>query len=73
MEHVEGHTLKEAIPEGGMEIDRFFESFIGSHNFPQYDVSSDGQRFLMVRRYASKELPKIMVVQNWYAEFKDRE
>jgi eukaryotic-like serine/threonine-protein kinase len=28
MEHVEGHTLKEAIPEGGMEIEQFFETFI---------------------------------------------
>ena len=28
MEHAEGHTLKEAIPEGGMEIDQFFETFI---------------------------------------------
>ena len=28
MEHVEGHTLKEAIPEGGMEIEQFFDTFI---------------------------------------------
>ena len=28
MEHVEGHTLKEAIPEGGMELDQFFATFI---------------------------------------------
>jgi eukaryotic-like serine/threonine-protein kinase len=28
MEHVEGHTLKDAIPEGGMELDQFFETFI---------------------------------------------
>ena len=28
MEHVEGHTLKEAIPDGGMELEQFFETFI---------------------------------------------
>jgi eukaryotic-like serine/threonine-protein kinase len=28
MEHVEGHTLKEAIPEGGMELEQFFDTFI---------------------------------------------
>ena len=37
-----------------------------------YDVSADGQRFLVVRQAAPTETPTITVVQNWYAEFKDR-
>ena len=44
----------------------------GSH--PKYDISLDGQRFLLPERVGT-EAPetKIRVVQNWFAEFKDRQ
>ncbi len=42
---------------------------------PTYDVSADGQRFVMVTPVEVDEAapPKIRVVQNWYEEFRDRE
>ena len=39
---------------------------------PQYDVSPDGQRFVMIEP-AERSRPVIRVVQNWYEEFRDRE
>ena len=42
-----------------------------------YDVSPDGRRFLLTEPVADDTakapLPSIHVVQNWYAEFRDRE
>ena len=38
---------------------------------PNYDVSADGQRFLIPQRVQS-ETPKIRVVQNWIGEFQER-
>ncbi len=42
-----------------------------------YDVSADGQRFIMVAPVEDDDEdaapPKIRVVQNWYEEFRDRE
>ena len=36
-----------------------------------YDVSNDGQRFLMVKQPANQDAaPKIIVVQNWFEELK---
>lgn len=40
---------------------------------PPYDVSPDGQRFVMVQSVEHDETPLITVVQNWYSEFKDRD
>ena len=37
-----------------------------------YDVTADGQRFLVIQQADPKETPSITVVQNWYEEFKDR-
>ena len=41
----------------------------------KYDISADGQRFLTIApaedEYAAP--PVICVVENWFAEFKDRE
>ena len=37
-----------------------------------YDVGDDGQRFLAVQTTVEEEQTAIIVVQNWYAEFKDR-
>ena len=39
---------------------------------PQYDVSADGERFVIVEP-AEDVQPSIHVVQNWYEEFRDRE
>ena len=40
---------------------------------PQYDVSPDGQRFVMIESAGERSRPVIRVVQNWYEEFRDRE
>ncbi len=43
--------------------------------FPSYDVSPDGQRFLMLKaneRISSSSLTQIVVVQNWFEELKRR-
>jgi hypothetical protein len=42
--------------------------------FPNYDVSADGQRFLMLRSSAQGEQPQteITVVTNWIEELKRR-
>ncbi len=40
---------------------------------PQYDVSADGQRFLMITAHKSNDAdarPRIVVVQNWFDELK---
>ena len=41
----------------------------------RYDVSRDGQRFVLVETIESEEAkaPSIHVVQNWFAEFRDRQ
>ena len=40
-----------------------------SYPFPNYDVSPDGQRFLMITRESK---PQINVVLNWFEELKRR-
>ena len=46
-------------------------------NYPNYDVSLDGQKFILAEPvgYDATEAPQstIRVVLNWFAEFKDRE
>ena len=39
---------------------------------PQYDVSADGQRFVMLETVGERPKPVIRVVQNWFAEFRDQ-
>ena len=52
---------------------RLFES-MGLAPEANYDVSADGQRFVVVERVETKpEDIKAHVVQNWYEEFRDRE
>jgi hypothetical protein len=41
--------------------------------YPQYDVSADGQRFILAEQAGEPPKATIRVVQNWFAEFKDRE
>ena len=40
---------------------------------PEYDVSADGQRFVVAQPVGEVSEPKIRVVQNWHEEFRDRE
>ena len=41
---------------------------------PQYDVSADGQRFVMVEPIEEEATPAaIRIVQNWFTEFRDRQ
>ena len=48
--------------------------FEGNYSFPQagrhYDVSSDGQRFLMVKPGAEDNEAQIVLVQNWFEKLK---
>ena len=44
----------------------------GSIN-PQYDISADGQRFLLAEPVGEVAEPSIRVVLNWFAEFRDRQ
>ena len=39
----------------------------------RYDVSPDGQRFVMVETLEERPPPLIRVVQNWFTEFRGRE
>ncbi len=45
----------------------------GTTGFCTYDVTSDGQRIVMVERLQSDAPAVIRVVRNWYEEFKDRQ
>ncbi len=47
------------------------DAFVGRGH--RYDVSADGQRFVMVETLEDPPPPLIRVVQNWYEEFRDRE
>ena len=38
-----------------------------------YDVSADGKRFVLAEPVGEDPAPSIHVVQNWFAEFKDRQ
>jgi hypothetical protein len=54
----------------GRERTLFSASSVGAENLYQdYDVSSDGQRFVVVQNVDAGETPKITVVQNWIKKF----
>ena len=44
-----------------------------------YDIRADGARFVMVQRGAAQEAeeeavpPTVVIVENWFAEFRNRE
>jgi len=55
--------------------------FQGAYLFPQihgpfYDVSADGQRFLMIANLAvaddETDAPQIIIVENWFEELERR-
>ena len=75
----EGETLMAAPitlgPEPVVgEIEELFEhpnlSFLAG---AQYDVSADGQRFVVVEPVGGEPELTIRVVQYWYSEFRDRQ
>ncbi len=57
------------------EIDRnvLTSGLPGSSYVPRYDVSSDGQKFVVVETLEEESPPVVRVVQNWFAEFRDRD
>ena len=80
--YVQGETLMAVSAEGefsaGSPTELFEHAGLRSSlNYPNYDVSLDGQRFILAKPVGNdeKEAPQatIRVVENWFAEFKDRE
>jgi Tol biopolymer transport system component len=47
-------------------------AFEWQYSNPTYDVSPDGKRFVVIKPVGPMSQPAIWVVQNWYAEFRDR-
>jgi len=45
---------------------------MGSASFPNYDVSRDGQHFLVVRQATVQAAPEPIVVLNWFTEVRRR-
>jgi hypothetical protein len=42
------------------------------YHHPTYDVSADGRRFVLIEPQGALRKASIRVVQNWFAEFRDR-
>ena len=69
----------EVETEGGFTAERPTVLFEGPYmtdpngqGVPNYDVSLDGQQFLMVRSAEVAETPGFVVVENWFEELKAR-
>jgi len=41
--------------------------------YPQYDISPDGKRFILIERLIAKKPLAIHVVNNWFEEFRGRQ
>ena len=53
-------------------VTRLFQSgYFRAADWHSYDVSTDGQRFVVVDSAEGAEPPTIRVVQNWYEEFRE--
>jgi serine/threonine-protein kinase len=50
----------------------FVGDYSGASRDPQFDVSPDGRRFVMVKSDESSTLRQLVVVQNWIEELKHR-
>ncbi|HLT09437.1 MAG TPA: protein kinase [Micromonosporaceae bacterium] len=46
--------------------------FRAARNRPQYDVSPDGQRFLMIREPSDEETGKVVYVEHWFPELRGK-
>ena len=81
--YVEGQTLVAVSVSSGSSFSvgsatRLFEhpGLRPGINYAPYDISADGQRFILaepVGEGADAPEPSIRVVENWFAEFRDRE
>jgi hypothetical protein len=45
---------------------------VGTGQWSEFDVSPDGQRFLMVHQVGEEPQPAMIVDQNWFAEFSNQ-
>jgi Tol biopolymer transport system component len=77
--YVEGRTLVAVSVSGDPPFSvgsatRLFEhsTLREGNRDPRYDVSADGQRFLLAEPVGGAAGPSIRVVLNWFAEFRDR-
>ncbi len=78
--YVEGATLMVVPVSTGPSFspsrpERLFEhsSLSNTVSYPMYDVSPDGQRFVVAEPVGDPPEPYIQVVQNWHQEFRDHE
>ena len=46
------------------------QRFLLDPNYPQYDVTPDGQRFVMIRTRAVEEAGQLILVENFFEELK---
>ncbi len=46
--------------------------FRSARNRPQYDVSPDGQRFLMIREPSDEQFGKVVYVEHWFPELRGK-
>ena len=75
--YVEGDTLVAVAVEttpafSAGEASRLFSDLsLQQGNYPNYDVSPDGRRFVTVET-VENATPAIHVVQNWFEEFRGR-
>ena len=77
--YVEGETLVAVSVSSGSSFSvgsatRLFEhpGLRGATSYAPYDISADGQRFILAERVGAGG-PSIRVVMNWFEEFRDRE
>jgi len=57
----------------GRSADLFSAAEFRAHPLaPQYDVSPDGQRFLMIRGATRSGIDRLIVVENWFEELKEK-
>jgi len=54
--------------QAGVPSKLIADVFVGGHYKHPYDVSPDGQRFLMIREVEATEPARIVIVQNWFDE-----
>ena len=77
--YVEGEILVAVSVSSGSSFSvgsatRLFEHPVLKSFFPPYDVSADGQRFILPEPLGGEAPePSIHVVTNWYEEFRDRD
>jgi Tol biopolymer transport system component len=76
--YVEGETLV-AVPVNttpkfsvGKATRLFEQPGITRRTGQQYDVSADGQRFVVIEPVGAEASTAIRVVQNWFAEFRNK-